>query len=166
MNSGGRLLVVASNPPSQTSGQRTVRRVDLARAHLGFDEVHIVNLFALASYRTGAVTTLGATPDGWLAARSPLSAELRQAHGVLLAYGVQAPSGPARAHHRQQLRWLVDEVVMLGLPVWGVGGAPRHPSRWQRFTSRAYAGVPFPDALKLSLTELAPADLAGLGAAG
>lgn len=161
MESGGRLLVIGSNPPSQTSGDRTVRRADLARAHLRFAEVRLVNLFALASYRTGAVAALGADAGGWLAARGPLSDGLRQADGVLVAYGVQEPSGAARAHHRAQLRWLVDEVVSLDLPVWGVGGAPRHPSRWQRFTSRAYPGVPFPDALKLSLTIIEPQGLTG-----
>lgn len=155
------MLVICSNPPSQTSGVRTIRRVDLARGHLGYDVVHIVNLFALASHRTGAVASLGADADGWLAARDPLSAGLQRADGLLMAYGVHAPAGPARAHHRAQLRWLVDELAPLDLPVWGVGGAPRHPSRWQRFTSRAHPGLAFSDALKVSLTALTVEDVVG-----
>lgn len=160
MKPRGRLLVIGSNPPSRTTGERTVRRVDLARASLGFDEAHIANLFALASYRSGAVTSLGAEADGWLAARAELHAGLQRADGLLMAYGVQAPSGPARGHHREQLAWLADELSLLALPVWGVGGAPRHPSRWQRFTSRAYPELPFHEALKRSLISVKPQHVA------
>ncbi len=117
-----------------------------------------MNLFALATYRSGAVATLGADADGWLEARGTLSAGLRQADGILLAYGVQEPSGPARTHHRAQVLWLADEVGPLGLQLWGVGGAPRHPSRWQRFTSREYPELPFSAALKRCLTPLTPQD--------
>lgn len=160
MKSRGRLLVIGSNPPSQTSGERTIRRVDLARASLGFGEAHIANLFSLASYRSGAVTTLGSEADGWLAARTELHAGLQRADGLLMAYGVQAPSGPARAHHREQLGWIVDELSLLALPVGGVGGAPRHPSRWQRFTSRAYPQLPFHEALKRSMICVKPQHVA------
>ena len=57
------LLVVGSNPPSQTSGQRTLARVEQARIVLGFERVVVANLFALPTYRSGGVSELGQVPD-------------------------------------------------------------------------------------------------------
>jgi len=123
----GPLLVIGSNPPATTSGARTLNRVELARQLLGYQEVRLGNLFALASYRSGGVSDLGAAPEGWLAARRELAEGLGRAAGVLLAYGTQPPTGPARDHFREQVRWLHETVESTGLPCWWVGGAPRHP---------------------------------------
>lgn len=147
------LLVVGSNPPSQTSGARTLGRVDLARQVLGFERAHLVNLFALPSYRSDGLSKLGSTPEGWLAARDMIEDGLESAGAVLLAYGTQMPSGAARQHHRDQVAWLGDRITERAVPTWWVGGAPRHPSRWHRYTWREFVGIEFGDALRQSLSQ-------------
>lgn len=145
--------MIGSNPPSQTSGARTRARVDLAREVLGFEEARLVNLFALPSYRSGGLSELGGTPEGWLAARDKITDGLGRAAAVLLAYGMQTPSGPARVHFRDQVAWLDERISEYNLPTWWVGGAPRHPSRWQRYTWREFPGVTFEEALAKSLCQ-------------
>lgn len=147
----GTLLVVGSNPPAQTSGQRTLARVQQAATILGFAQAVLANLFALPTYRSGGIADLGRTPDGWIGARSALVSCLDDCDGVLLAYGTQEPSGEARAHHREQVRWLDEQIEERSLPTWWVGGAPRHPSRWQRYTWRELPGIEFSDALRVAL---------------
>lgn len=144
------LLVIGSNPPT-TSGSRTLARAEQARSILGFDQVLLANLFSLPTYRTGAIGALGSTPHGWADARPPLLEALEQSAGVLLGYGVGRPAGEAATHHADQVRWLENHLRSQELPVWWVGGAPRHPSRWQRHTSRAHPGETFATALKKSL---------------
>jgi len=149
----GTLLVVGSNPPSKTSGQRTLARVNQAATILGFDHAVIANIFALPTYRSGGIADLGRTPGGWLDARPPLLSALDECDGVLLAYGTQEPSGAARAHHREQVRWLEEQVEHRDLQTWWVGGAPRHPSRWQRYTWREHPNLSFPEALRHALAQ-------------
>lgn len=149
MTTRGTLLVVGSNPPSQTSGQRTLARVQQAADILGFKRAVVANLFALPTYRSGGISDLGQERDGWVAARASLENALGDAcSGVLLAYGVVAPTGPARVHHREQVQWLDAEIEQRALPTWWVGGAPRHPSRWQRYTWRECPGEEFGEALQ------------------
>ena len=147
----GTLLVVGSNPPAQTSGQRTLARVQQAATILGFEEAVLANPFALPTYRSGGIADLGRTPGGWLDARTALVSGLDDCDGVLLAYGTQEPSGEARAHHRDQVRWLDEQIEERALPSWWVGGSARHPSRWQRYTWRELPGIEFREALKRSL---------------
>lgn len=151
MPSSDLLLVIGSNPPSQTSGARTLARVEMAREVLGFEKVRLVNLFALPSYRSGGLSELGATPQGWLEARPEMEQALGEAGAVLLAYGIGEPTGSARAHFREQVAWLNDHIAARDLPTWWVGGAPRHPSRWQRYTWREFSGLPFEEALTQGL---------------
>lgn len=146
----GTLVAVLSNPPL-TDGQRTLRRVQLAAEMLGFEDATIANLFAVPSHSTGAIATLGATEEGWAAARAPLEAALDRSTGVLLAYGATSPTGPARHNFRAQVQWLHLYLGARALPTWRVGDGPRHPSRWQRWTSRAHPDLSFPDALRVSL---------------
>jgi hypothetical protein len=148
----GLLVAVGSNPPQGTSGERTRGRLEQARVLLGFELVRLVNLFALPTYRTGGVVEVGQSPQGWQQARGELASALEEATAALLAYGVQAPSGPAREHHRRQVGWLEAELVSRKLPVYWVGGAPRHPSRWQRHTFRQYPDLCYAEGLKLALT--------------
>lgn len=148
--------MIGSNPPSQTSGARTLARVEMAREVLGFESVRLANLFALPSYRSGGLSELGSTPEGWLEARTEMEQALGEASAVLLAYGVGEPTGPARAHFREQVAWLNAQIAEQDLPTWWVGGAPRHPSRWQRYTWRAFEGTPFPEALRKTLLPCAP----------
>lgn len=143
--------MVGSNPPAQTSGERTLARVQQAATILCFENATIANLFALPTYRSGGTSDLGRTPEGWLDARPPLLSALDECGGVLFAYGTQEPSGEARTHHRDQVRWLKEQVEHRGLQTWWVGGAPRHPSRWQRYTWRELPGIEFREALERSL---------------
>lgn len=156
MDCTGTLLVIGTNPPSVTTGQRTLARVEQGRAVLGFNEAKVVNLFALPSYRSGGLAELGTTSVGWEKARENLGEGLDEAAGVLLAYGTQMPSGPARQHFHDQVSWLETEIMTRRLPVWWVGGKPRHPSRWQRYTCRAHPGLGFEEALALSLVRRTP----------
>lgn len=147
------IVAVLTNPPL-TDGRRTLNRVTLAANLLGFDRVVVGNLFALPSHATGAITELGVSPHGWMTAKSHLTNHLASSDGVLLAFGVTAPSGPARDHFRSQVRWLIERTVSLGLPMWQVGDGPRHPSRWQRWTSRTHPDLGFPEALRTSLVQV------------
>ena len=149
-NSRGTLAVVLSNPPL-TDGQRTLHRVQLAAALLGFEETTVANIFSLPSHSTRGISTLGTTEDGWIAARAPLLASFDVSAGVLLAYGATAPTGPARHNFRAQVDWVHVQLRARVLPTWRVGDGPRHPSRWQRWTFRAHPNLPFPDALRASL---------------
>jgi hypothetical protein len=148
----GVLLAICSNPPLSTSGERTLARLEQARALLGFQNVRLVNLFALPTYRSDEVEALGRAPDGWHLARAGIAEALDRADAVLLAYGVSAPAGPAREHHRDQTAWLDSEVTRRQLPSYWVGGAPRHPSRWQRYTFRSHPDLAYADGLRLALS--------------
>lgn len=154
----GRLAVVLSNPPT-TSGLRTLQRVELARQTLGYASVVVVNLFSIPTYRTGGISEVGAVEVGWLNARPELSEVLSSADAVVLGYGCQEPSGPARFHFRDQLAWLFAEIENNKLRSWMLDGRPRHPSRWHRHTHAAYPGLPFAEALVLALRPVG--DLAG-----
>ena len=144
------LVAVLCNPPL-TNGQRTLSRVELATRLLGFKDLATVNLFSLPSHATGAIDDLGLTEEGWLGARDELAAGLQRANGVLLGYGMTPPAGPARAHFLEQIGWLRAQLAKGDSPCWQVGDGPRHPSRWQRWTSRAHPGVPFAEAVGRSL---------------
>jgi hypothetical protein len=149
--SSGTLLIIGSNPPT-TSGQRTLARAEQARHVLDFDRYEIVNLFSFPTYRTSGVSAAGISPDGWLDARQGLARALDGASAVLLAYGISKPSGEAAKHHVAQVKWLESEIDERGLPVWWVGGAPRHPSRWHRYTHRVHPETAFVTALTAALT--------------
>lgn len=148
--SPGTLVIIGSNPPT-TSGQRTHARAEQARLILDFDRCEIVNLFSLPTYRTSGVAVAGISPSGWLDARPNLTDALDEASAVLLAYGISKPAGEAAKHHEAQVTWLENEITRRGLPVWWVGGAPRHPSRWHRYTYRAHPDTNFSEALTTAL---------------
>ncbi len=145
-----RLLVVGLNPP-ETSGSRTLARVEVARQLLGYAAVDVRNLFAYPTRSSLDIGVAGSEQDGWLKARADLSHGLAKADGVLLGYGTQAPAGPARGHFHAQVSWLEGVLASAKVPVWLVGGAPRHPSRWQRYTHRIAPDRPFTDGLRDAL---------------
>ena len=149
------LLAVLSNPPL-TDGRRTLQRVELAVALLGFDRVVVGNLFAFPSHATGAISALGLGPEGWATARAHLDDHLAACGGALVALGFCAPSGYPRYRSRRLVGWRHDRTLAVGLPTWQVGDGPRHPSRWQRWTSRAHPDLAFPDALRTSLVRVEP----------
>ncbi|GAA1915418.1 hypothetical protein GCM10009815_08000 [Nocardioides marmoribigeumensis] len=144
-----------------TDGQRTLRRVELARSILGFDAHAVVNIFAIPSHATGALGTLGVAESGWIDARREMCAGLAGAKGVLLGYGSSPPSGAARAQFRGQVDWLASQLSELAVPVWQFGDGPRHPSRWQRWTHRAYPGIGFEEAVRRSLVLVDPESTIG-----
>ena len=144
------LLAVLSNPPT-TPGKRTLARVQLACELLGYDGFAVANLFPIPSRSTRDINELGRDPKPWLDARDSLEEKLAAAGGLLLAYGLERPRGQAGHWHRQQVAWLTASIGERGLPRFWVGNAPRHPSRWQRCTSRRQPTLPFRDALALEL---------------
>jgi hypothetical protein len=150
---GGTLLAVLSNPPT-TRGERTLGRVRLACDILGFDDFLVANLFSLPSRSTRQIAELGQTAAPWTAAREPIENQLCGADGVLLAYGLDSPPGAAGHWRHEQLNWLDSALRTHGQPTFWVGGEPRHPSRWQRCTSRRHPAIAFRDALALELTQV------------
>jgi hypothetical protein len=147
-----------ANAPLSTSGHRTQGRVAAASKIIGCESVVIVNLFSLPTRSVLDITMAGADEAGWTAARLAILEGLRRSEAILLGWGCAAPSGSARNHHRSQVEWLFAEVSATALPMWTVGGLPRHPSRWQRYTSRAYPALAFDDALARSLCRPLPAN--------
>lgn len=146
----GVLVCVLANPPT-TPGVRTLSRVGQVAEFLGYRDIEVVNLFSLATYRTGGINGLGAEVAHWHHARGPIEEALDRAAAVLIGYGATEPSGLARGHHRDQVAWLGQRIVERKLSTYQVGDGPRHPSRWQRWTFRHHPEVPFSEALKLSL---------------
>lgn len=144
------MLCVLSNPPL-TDGARTLARLELARAALGASDLSVWNLFPEATTRTGDISRIGQQEAPWLSAREHLTGALTVADLVLLAHGVGEPSGHARKHYRAQVSWLQEQLSRHHLSVYRFGDGPRHPSRWQRWTSRTYPGVPFAEAVERSL---------------
>lgn len=152
-DAGQVLLVVGTNPP-MTSGDRTRARCALAATLLGFGSYRLGNLVSIPTRDVLDLSSLAGNRDAWTDARPLLEESLGVAHGVLLAYGVSEPSGTARSYFRDQVAWLFVTVKRVGVPTWQVGDRPRHPSRWQRHTSRVSPGMPFPEALGSAFTRL------------
>lgn len=68
------------------------------------------------SYGTGAVASLGANADGWLAARGPLRAGIQRADGILMAYAFKHRRVPPVPITASSSAGLVDELSLLALP--------------------------------------------------
>jgi hypothetical protein len=146
------LVAVLASPPKRTNGQRTIARVQLAASVLQLDSFSICNLFPLATDDVNEISQLGFGTGAWHEGRQALEDELRAGDHVLFAWGLAEPLGPARAHHRDQVSWVRRRVRERHAVTWTLGGAPRHPSRWQRHTSATLPGVPFETALRASLS--------------
>lgn len=144
---GTLLVAILSNPPL-TDGSRSIARVEVASRLLGFSRFRIVNLLGVPTRSADDVAEAGADGRAWVAARVPILEALDIADCALLAYGIQPPGAPARAHFRSQIDWLRGELRARRVPAWTLGGLPRHPSRWQRWTSRVQPGTPFETALR------------------
>lgn len=122
------------------AGARTLARVDVARRMLGLDTYSVANLYPEPLASSGCVADDAAV---WSAGRRDVERELARTDStdVLLGYGVSLPSGPARALHRSQVRWLEAHLSTSGVRVWTFGGRPNHPSRWQRVAYRHRPGA-------------------------
>lgn len=153
---GAAISLVLLNP-SDIAGARTRARVAKLATLLDCREYQVLNLCAVASSSVIELRDQGAVPTPWLESRRVLEAGIRSTAHVVLAYGVRGPSGPAGSHFRDQVAWLQSHLSTVGATVWTVGGSPRHPSRWQRYTHRHLPDVAFDDALVLSLRANAPA---------
>lgn len=152
----GRLVVVLATPPLATTGERTRARVRLAAEIIGAEATELVNLLSIPTADVNTIAAVGQEAHSWLNSRSRLHAAVMAADDVLFAWGIAEPAGPARSHHRDQVRWLLQLVQARGAGEWMVGGVPRHPSRWQRYTARVRPGVPFEQALRSALLPVHP----------
>jgi hypothetical protein len=145
------LLAILASPPLTTSGDRTRARLHLAAELLGYDQVELANLLSSATSTVLEISVVGASAEPWDRARPDIDGALERATGVLLGWGCSEPNGLARLHHRRQTAWLAVRTAAHDLPRWTIGGAPRHPSRWQRYTHRTFPGVEFRDAVRRAL---------------
>lgn len=151
MNSRRQLLAILANPPLRSSGDRTMRRVAAAAEILDCSTVIIGNMFSIPTVDVLGISMAGCQEEAWLESRRCIADRLETCHVALLAWGLTEPRGRALTYHRNQVAWVTALVRDSGLPAWSVGGAPRHPSRWQRYTSRVHPDLPFDDALAISL---------------
>ncbi|MGC5223722.1 DUF1643 domain-containing protein [Micromonospora sp. DT81.3] len=151
-----RLVAILATPPLATSGTRTRRRLERLAPLLGCEQVVIANLLRTPTADVIAISSVGAAQKDWVQSRQGILDAIHLADHVLLAWGTTEPTGTARNHHRDQVEWVLDAVARCSVPVWTVGGTPRHPSRWQRFTSRHLPGVAFDVALRGSLVASIP----------
>lgn len=148
------LIAVLASPPATTSGLRTEHRVRLVADLLESRSMDIVNLLDVPTASVLDLSEVGAEPEPWLRSRHSLWASLSADADVLLGWGQSEPNGTARHHHRAQIAWLHRQLSQAEARVWTVGGTPRHPSRWQRYTSRSHPTLPFRLALSASLVRL------------
>lgn len=140
--SGRSLAAVLLNPPSQSSGNRTVGAVHSASRVLGFQTVEIVNLCFLPSR---SVVDLAATvaDSDWVRARPGLERALCESDGLLLAWGVSGWAGSPRLGLASQINWFLTTAQAHGhRSCWMVGGQPRHPSRWHQYVSDKHGRTP------------------------
>ncbi|MBS3179178.1 MULTISPECIES: hypothetical protein [unclassified Pseudoclavibacter] len=133
------LAILHSLPPG--TGVRTLQRVDIAQQVLGCATSAIVNVYPAVLPNTKALSVELSTEvfdQGRELIRRELDRE--ETSDVLLAYGVQLPTGANRLVFRAQLDWIAAELEKSNLRVWLFGGRPSHPSRWHRQVSRERPG--------------------------
>lgn len=130
----GRLCAIALNPPT-TSGVRTTRHLEIAANIIGCESLVIVNLFTVPTKSVLEINDIGASWDGWLAARPSLASALTTSGHLLAAWGVRGLVGIARRHQQLQVEWLMDAVAKSHQSIWMLDGQPRHPSRWHQYVS-------------------------------
>lgn len=132
----GYLLAVLLNPPSSSSGARSLGAVRRAAAVLGFDGFRIANLFAEPTATVVELNALTVPGDSWAEVQQRLMKQLPAAGGVLAAWGVAGASGRLRNLRDARAAWLVAEACRCGHDaIWTVGGQPRHPSRWHQYVA-------------------------------
>jgi hypothetical protein len=131
----------------------------MAAALIGCSDYQVANIFAEPTSDVLAITAAGATSEHWMAAREALEPLIEKADNVLFAWGKTEPKGPAREFHRAQIEWLISQTSQVDAAIWMVGAEPRHPSRWQRYTSREHPELPFPEALAHALSHVSPIEL-------
>lgn len=132
----GSLLAVLLNPPSSSSGARTVLAVRRAVEVLGFEGYTIANLFVEATPTVVELNAVIGDESSWFETQERLRELVRVAGGVLGAWGVAGASGRLRSMRDRRAHWVLAEAARVGhQEVWMVGGEPRHPSRWHQYVA-------------------------------
>lgn len=144
------LLAVLHNPPVG-DGRITRSRTALAARILGHHSWGVVNVVVEKTQTSLEIGNLDLQAEWGAVEWMQLNFELAKADEVLLAYGLSAPIGPSRSPFRRRLSALHEALEHHGVPVVTLGGKPRHPSRWQRYTHKTHPGVPFDRAIAMSL---------------
>lgn len=123
------------------SGVRTLRRVEIAQQALGCRSSSIVNVFPAVLPDSNALNDEVST-DTFDRGRELIrqALDLEATSDVLLAYGIQLPTGANRLAYRAQIDWISGELASRSVRVWSFGGRPAHPSRWHRVVSREHPG--------------------------
>lgn len=133
---GESLLGVLLNPPSASTGTRSLGALRRAADVLGYKGVEVVNLFGEPTPTVVELASLAVDSDSWPAIQLGLRAQLRTAGGVLAAWGVAGASGEFKRERERRATWLVCQAARCGHDhVWTVGGEPRHPSRWHQYVA-------------------------------
>lgn len=153
------LLAILHSPPL-TRGLITQTRVALAQRLIGCEGARLVNLWPTPLQDVNSLNHLP-TNTSWESWRGDLIDDLDRVAGgdVLLAYGVQRPTGANRQAFQDQLRWLETALLQREKKVWMFGGRPAHPSRWQRATSRLKPGEPMAEVAPQLLKKIDPRSL-------
>lgn len=151
------LVVVLATPPL-TSGERTLKRVELAAQQLGHVHPIVINLVNWPTQDITDLSRMIIPMSSWLQSRIDIEASLASKPEVLLAFGTTLPTGAMREPYQTQLSWLLTALETAKITeVITLGGRPSHPSRWQRHTSRAHPDLDFADALSRSYVRSDPA---------
>lgn len=134
------LLAILHSLPAG-SGVRTLRRVEIAQQALGCRSSSIVNVFPSILPDSNALNDEVST-DTFDRGRELIrqALDLEATSDVLLAYGIQLPTGANRQAYRAQIDWIGRELTSRSVRVWSFGGRPSHPSRWHRVVSREHPG--------------------------
>lgn len=132
----GHLLAVLLNPPSASTGARSLGAVRRAAKVLGFEGFEVANLFSEPTPTVVELNLLTGHEDSRSQFQRRLGEQLRSAGGVLAAWGVAGASGKFRRERNERAAWLQKKALRLGHEhIWTVGGEPRHPSRWHQYVA-------------------------------
>lgn len=136
----GYLLAVLLNPPSTTTGSRSLGAVDRAAKVLGFEHHEVANLFSVPTPTVVELNLLTIDDASWGDIQLRLREHTWSAGGVLAAWGIAGASGMFRRERDKRGAWLYQEALKAGHEgIWTVGGEPRHPSRWHQYVADKYA---------------------------
>lgn len=135
----GTLLAVLLNPPSASTGARSLGAVRRATGALGFVCFEVANLFAEPTPTVVELNAVSPVSASWPTVRDALSDQLRTAGGVLAAWGVSGVSGNVKRERDYRAVWTLAEAERLGHHrVWTLAGEARHPSRWHQYVADKY----------------------------
>lgn len=130
------LLVVCLNPPSESSGNRTLHAVAAASRALGCQVGKVANLCTAPTASVVELNGRLTRPSDWIDHRDSLRRELEAASVIVGAWGISGLTGEARRIRDDQVTWLFAAAGAAGhRHIWLVGGEARHPSRWHQYVA-------------------------------